>query len=224
MQSNLLANSPSQSIIATSPPQVCLPATSPCDMPCCHVTPIAISPCHVTSLNTSSCHITASNTQIQTDSNSFTPFVSCPKVFKECVNNGLFKDEGEKKKNFVKVKLVKNPNGAILYYDNTLYEKGEVIWVAGDAIIGEVGLDFTRNSPFLALGFEGGETGSGLYKVEVGIGGSSEDINGRANVEDKGIQRGIVSEDVRVEETRRVGKDIIDLRVSNEKRWWFGGW
>ncbi|KAJ0039104.1 hypothetical protein Pint_23487 [Pistacia integerrima] len=70
----------------------------------------------------------------------------------------------------------------------------------------------------LALGFEGGETGSGLYKVEVGIGGSSEDINGRANMEDRGIQGGMVSEDVRVEETRRVREDIIDLQVPNEKR------
>ncbi|KAJ0082549.1 hypothetical protein Patl1_10809 [Pistacia atlantica] len=210
MQSNLLANTPSQSNIATSPPQVYLPATSPCHMPSFHVTPIATSP----PLPCIMPHHT-SNTQIQTDSNSFPPLVSCPTVPKEFINYGLSKDQREKKKNFVKVKLVKNPNRAILCDDNTLCEEGEVIWVARDAIIEEASLDLNRNSPLydggkenvvgsnlvkknqfdmfndsLALGFEGAETGSGPYEIEVGIGGSSKDINGRANVEDRGIQEG----------------------------------
>ncbi|KAJ0018402.1 hypothetical protein Pint_10657 [Pistacia integerrima] len=69
----------------------------------------------------------------------------------------------------------------------------------------------------LALGFEGEETGSGPYEIKVGIGGSSEDINGRANVEDRGIQGDMVSKDVGVKETRRVGKVFVDLQVPNEK-------
>ncbi|KAJ0098181.1 hypothetical protein Patl1_29024 [Pistacia atlantica] len=69
----------------------------------------------------------------------------------------------------------------------------------------------------LTLHIEGEETGSGPYEIEVGIGGSSEDINGRAKVEDKRNQGGIVSQNVGVEETKRVGKVIVNLRVSNKK-------
>ncbi|KAJ0097610.1 hypothetical protein Patl1_29025 [Pistacia atlantica] len=106
-----------------------------------------MSPCHITSLATSSCHISTSKTQILIDSNSFPSFVSCPNVPKECVNNGLSKDEGGKKKNFIKVKLVKNPNGTILCDDNTLCEEGEIVWVARVSIIEEVGHDLKKFSP-----------------------------------------------------------------------------
>ncbi|KAJ0040507.1 hypothetical protein Pint_28389 [Pistacia integerrima] len=60
-------------------------------------------------------------------------------------------------------------------------------------------LIFDMLNDSLTLHIEGEETGSGPYEIEVGIGGSSEDINGRAKVEDKGNQGGMVSENVGVE-------------------------